>query len=171
MIYTSPKHSILRNLDLRKCHPRYPPSNSPPIPDDPNPETTALQLPLSASLILTSLPQDAHTALAKASASDIDGIPSKVTIRFQAVGSAPQLTQRIFKVSSANRFESVVGFLTKKLAKVTGGGGEMAEGGGVFCYVNSVFAPGLDEGIGGLWKCFKTDDQLIVAYSMTPAFG
>ena len=26
------------------------------------------------------------------------------------------------------------------------------EGGGVFCYVNSVFAPGLDEGVGGLWR-------------------
>lgn len=22
----------------------------------------------------------------------------------------------------------------------------------VFCYVNSVFAPGLDEGVGGLWR-------------------
>lgn len=22
----------------------------------------------------------------------------------------------------------------------------------MFCYVNSVFAPGLDEGVGGLWK-------------------
>ena len=31
---------------------------------------------------------------------------------------------------------------------VGGGGG----GGGVFCYVNSVFAPGLDEGVGGLWR-------------------
>lgn len=147
-------------------------SPSPPIPDSPNPSTTALPLPLSASLVLTSLPQDAHTALAKASADDIDGIPPKVTIRFQAVGSAPQLTQRIFKVSSANRFESVVGFLAKKLAKAAGGGGgEGPTQGGVFCYVNSVFAPGLDEGVGGLWRCFKTDDQLIVAYSMTPAFG
>jgi len=38
-----------------------------------------------------------------------------------------------------------------------------------------VFAPGLDEGVGGLWKCFKTgfqgDEQLVVGYSMTPAFG
>lgn len=25
-------------------------------------------------------------------------------------------------------------------------------GAGVFCYVNSVFAPGLDEGVGGLWR-------------------
>ena len=23
---------------------------------------------------------------------------------------------------------------------------------GVWCYVNNVFAPGLDEGVGGLWK-------------------
>ena len=28
----------------------------------------------------------------------------------------------------------------------------MGPGEGVFCYVNSVFAPGLDEGVGGLWS-------------------
>ncbi|CAF9909653.1 MAG: Ubiquitin-like protein [Alectoria fallacina] len=122
------------------------PSLSPPIPDDPNPDT--LPLPLSASLILTSLPQDATTALAKAS-DDVDGIPPKVTIRFQPVGSAPHLRQKIFKVSSANRFETVVSFLSKKLKGMEGVDGE---GGGVFCYVNSVFAPGLDEGVGGLWR-------------------
>lgn len=36
-----------------------------------------------------------------------------------------------------------------------GGAGEGGGGGGqghVFCYVNSVFAPGLDEGVGGLWS-------------------
>ena len=27
----------------------------------------------------------------------------------------------------------------------------MERGEGVFCYVNSVFAPGLDERVGGLW--------------------
>ena len=42
-----------------------------------------------------------------------------------------------------------MGFLSKKLKGMEGGGGD---GGGVFCYVNSVFAPGLDEGVGGLWK-------------------
>jgi len=70
-----------------------------------------------------------------------------VTIRFQPVGSAPHLKQRIFKVGSKNRFETVVSFLTKRLAGVAGGAD-----GGVFCYVNSVFAPGLDEGVGGLWR-------------------
>jgi hypothetical protein len=28
----------------------------------------------------------------------------------------------------------------------------LAEHEGVFCYVNSVFAPGLDEGVGNLWR-------------------
>ena len=39
-------------------------------------------------------------------------------------------------------------FLRKKLG---------AENGAVFCYVNSVFAPGLDEGVGNLWRasCFS----------------
>lgn len=34
-------------------------------------------------------------------------------------------------------------FLRKKLG---------AENGAVFCYVNNVFAPGLDEGVGNLWR-------------------
>ncbi len=55
----------------------------------------------------------------------------------------------MFKVSSANRFESVVSFLSRKLKGMEGMDGT---GAGVFCYVNSVFAPGLDEGVGGLWR-------------------
>lgn len=72
------------------------------------------------------------------------------------MGSAPHLKQRIFRVSSANRFETVVSFLTRKLAGQSGWEGKGGAGaggvGGVFCYVNSVFAPGLDEGVGGLWR-------------------
>lgn len=115
-----------------------------------------------------------------------------VPVRFQAVGSAPILRQKVFKVSASQKFETVVNFLRKKL--------ECKPTDSVFLYVNSVFAPGLDEGVGNLhrvsrshdrnlfippstfldvpkvrWlrriQCFKTDDQLIVAYSMTPAFG
>ena len=33
-----------------------------------------------------------------------------------------------------------------------GKSGEGSGSGNVFCYVNSVFAPGLDEGVGALWK-------------------
>jgi len=86
-----------------------------------------------------------------------------VSIRFQPVGSAPILKQRVFKISASSKLSVVLNFLRKKLG--------VKEGDGLFLYVNSVFAPGLDEGVGNLFRCFKTDDQLIVSYSTTPAFG
>ena len=67
-----------------------------------------------------------------------------VTIRFYPVGSAPPLRQKVFKVSASQKFETVVNFLRKKL--------ECKSTDSVFCYVNSVFAPGLDEGVGGLFR-------------------
>ena len=45
---------------------------------------------------------------------------------------------------SSELFESVVVFLRKRLG--------LRADEGVVCYINSVFAPGLDEGVGGLWK-------------------
>ncbi|KAJ5221387.1 uncharacterized protein N7469_010274 [Penicillium citrinum] len=136
-------------------------SNSPsvdtPIPDDDH--GADLPMNMTASVMLTGLPRDAHQALA-----DVEAIDAgKVTVRFQPLPSAPILKNRVFKISASQKFETVVKFLRKKL--------ECKHTDSVFCYVNSVFAPGLDEGIGGLFRCFKTDDQLIVAYSMTPAFG
>ncbi|KAL4971136.1 ubiquitin-like protein ATG12 [Aspergillus stella-maris] len=129
-----------------------------PIPDD-DEHGADLPLTMSASVVLTSLPRDATQALADAEAVDT----GKVTVRFQPLASAPILKNRVFKISASQKFETVVKFLRKKL--------NCKDTDSVFCYVNSVFAPGLDEGVGGLWRCFKTDDQLIVAYSTTPAFG
>ena len=67
-----------------------------------------------------------------------------VPIRFQAVGSAPILRQKVFKVSASQKFETVVNFLRRKL--------ECGPSDSVFLYVNSVFAPGLDEGVGNLYR-------------------
>ncbi|KAL2217433.1 autophagy protein Apg12 [Thermoascus aurantiacus ATCC 26904] len=128
-----------------------------PIPDEAH--GADLPLTMSASVVLSGLPRDAHKALADAEAIDT----GKVTVRFKALPSAPILKNQVFKISASQKFETVVRFLRKKL--------DCKETDSVFCYVNSVFAPSLDEGVGGLWRCFKTDDQLIVAYSMTPAFG
>ncbi|KAI5300923.1 Ubiquitin-like protein [Ascosphaera pollenicola] len=85
---------------------------------------------------------------------DIDSINAgKVNIRFKPLPSAPILKTQVFKINASQKFEAVVRFLKKKLnCKPTDS---------VFCYVNSVFAPALDENVGGLWRCFKTDDQLI----------
>ncbi|KAK2873830.1 Ubiquitin-like protein [Arthroderma sp. PD_2] len=127
------------------------------IPDAGGP--AGIPLTASASVVFTGLPKGRHRALDEVEALD----EGKVTIRFLPMPSAPVLRTRVFKVSASQKFESVVRFLRKKL--------RCSETDSVFCYVNSVFAPGLDEGIGGLWRCFKTDDQLNVSYSMTPAFG
>ncbi|KAF2837614.1 APG12-domain-containing protein [Patellaria atrata CBS 101060] len=132
-------------------------STATPIPD--SDDTTDAPLTLAASVTLTALPRDAAAALEKAGDVGVE----KVTIRFQPVGSAPHLRQRVFKVSAHQRFETVVRFLRKKLG--------LAERESVFCYVSSVFAPALDEGVGNLWKCFKTKDELVVGYSVTPSFG
>ncbi|EXJ95182.1 autophagy-like protein 12 [Capronia coronata CBS 617.96] len=118
-----------------------------------------LPMSMTASVILTHLPKDASQAL-----KEVDEIDNhKVSVRFQAIGSAPILKQRVFKINASSRFSVVLNFLRKKLG--------IKEGDGLFLYVNSVFAPGLDEGVGNLFRCFKTDDQLIVSYSATPAFG
>ena len=50
----------------------------------------------------------------------------------------------VFNCGSSQRFEFVVKFLRKRL--------QVKESESVFCYVNSVFAPGLDEGVGNLWR-------------------
>ncbi|KAI9864231.1 MAG: Ubiquitin-like protein [Vezdaea acicularis] len=135
------------------------PSRGPgtPIPDSPAP--TDLPLTMSASIVLTSLPKDTHNALENAGVMDL----KKVSVRFKAISSAPQLSVTVYKINASQRFETVVKFLRGKLG--------LRKTEGLFYYVNSQFAPGLDEVVGNLWKCFRTDDQLIVTYSTTPAFG
>jgi hypothetical protein len=60
------------------------------------------------------------------------------------VGSAPILRTLVFKISASMKFETVVNFLRKKL--------DCKPADSVFLYVNSVFAPGLDEGVGNLFR-------------------
>jgi ubiquitin-like protein ATG12 len=110
---------------------------------------------MSTSILLASpnLPTDARTALNQLAAT-LDPPTLKVAIRFHAIGSAPQLKQKVFKISASSKFGTVVAFLRKKLYGKPAEGGEakMGAGQGLFCYVNSVFAPGLDEGVGNLWR-------------------
>lgn len=177
-----------------------------PSPDSPMPDTDSdnynnrgsgtaspeIPLTLSASVMLADLPRDATAALASAG-----GFPaqSKVVVKFKAVGSAPALQQDVCKISAARKFEEVVRYLRRKL--------RCGDSDSVFLYVNSAFAPSLDEVVGNLhqvsffsnstsffpfvgftrWdasvrltdgnmQCFKNaHDQLVVAYSITPAFG
>ncbi|KAH6842980.1 ubiquitin-like autophagy protein Apg12-domain-containing protein [Chaetomium sp. MPI-CAGE-AT-0009] len=119
-----------------------------------------LPLTMAASTVLTALPRDATAAIAAAG-----GFPQeKVVVRFRPVGSAPAIRRDLVKVASTHKFESVVAYLRKML--------KVAENESVFLYINSTFAPALDEVVGNLWRCFKdSSDHLNVSYSVTPAFG
>nr|F7W503.2 RecName: Full=Ubiquitin-like protein ATG12; AltName: Full=Autophagy-related protein 12 [Sordaria macrospora k-hell] len=123
--------------------------------DSPN-----LPLTMTASTVLMTLPRDATAALAEAGKFGQE----KVVIRFKPVGSAPALRREQVKVSSTERFDTVMTYIRKTL--------KCRESDSVFLYVNSVFAPALDEVVGNLWRCFKdSTNQLNVSYSMTPSFG
>ncbi|ORY12880.1 ubiquitin-like autophagy protein Apg12-domain-containing protein [Clohesyomyces aquaticus] len=132
--------------------------SEPRIPDEED-NTADVPLTMAASVMLTNLPRDASAALKEAGVLGV----GKVTIRLHPIGNAPALTQRIFKLSSTQSFATIVRFLRRKLG--------VKDSDSVFCYVGNVFSPSLDEGVGNLWSCFKTNDELVVGYAMAPAFG
>ncbi|KAF2858645.1 APG12-domain-containing protein [Piedraia hortae CBS 480.64] len=113
-------------------------------------------LPLSASLILDSLPQ--HTSTAAETAGEI--AHEKVTIKLIPLGNARTLATSKFRCGRGQKFEAVVNFVRRRLDVQA-----------VHCYVNSAFAPAMDEGVGGLWRCFNIEGELRVHYSIAPAFG
>lgn len=119
-------------------------------------EAADLQMTMAASVVLEHLPKD--TARALDTAGDLEQAKGTrtaisisewiltivVTIRLSPLPNTPQLRTPRFKCSSKQRFEYIVRFLRRKLA--------LKDHEAVFCYVNSVFAPGLDEGVGNLWR-------------------
>ena len=120
-------------------------------------DKTEAPLTMAASVVLTNLPRDASKALETAGHLGIEKSKLRtclletsqhvnfaaVTVRLQPIGSAPHLNQRVFKLSTNQRFETIVRFLRKRLG--------VKEHESVFCYVGSVFSPALDEGVGNLW--------------------
>lgn len=99
-----------------------------------------LPLTMMASVVLTQLPLDATAALQEAGGFE----KAKVNVRFKAVGSAPILKQQVYKISATQRFEAVVLFLRKVL--------KVRREDSVFLYVNSTFAPSMDEVVGNLHR-------------------
>lgn len=85
---------------------------------------------------------------------------TKIQIKFQPIGSIPQLRPNTCKISSHKPFSTINVFLKKRL-KVEN----------VFCYINNSFAPSPNERIGDLWAQFKVNDELIISYCAIVAFG
>jgi ubiquitin-like protein ATG12 len=86
------------------------------------------------------LPRDASAALAAAGAFPQE----KIVVRFKPVGSAPPIPRELVKVASEHKFDFVVNYMRKAL--------KLTEAESVFLYVNSAFAPALDEVVGNLWR-------------------
>ncbi|PWN93493.1 APG12-domain-containing protein [Acaromyces ingoldii] len=89
--------------------------------------------------------------------------PSKIVIRFKAIGSAPQMKNNYFRITSFNRFQAVIQFLRKELG--------MKQSDALFTYINSSFSPAPDDSVGNLFRCFGTEGHLIVNYSLQAAWG
>jgi ubiquitin-like protein ATG12 len=86
--------------------------------------------------------------------------PDKVVVLLKATGDAPILKQNKFKITSSERFEKVVGFLSKQLGKEQ-----------IFVYLNSAFTPNYDETVANLYRWHGTEGKLVVNYAMQQAWG
>jgi len=73
------------------------------------------------------------------------------------------LKQKYYKITASNKFQAVISFLRKEL------GWKPQDS--LFLYINAAFSPAPDDTVGNLYKCFKTDNYLIVNYSSTAAWG
>ncbi|GAA5971605.1 hypothetical protein JCM8115_001027 [Rhodotorula mucilaginosa] len=88
---------------------------------------------------------------------------SKVVVRFKATGNAPIMKQNFYKITASNQFRTVTAFLRKEL------GWKPSDP--LFVYINSAFAPALDDTVANLYKSFGTENHLLVNYSSTQAWG
>jgi ubiquitin-like protein ATG12 len=137
--------------------PDAPPSDA-IIPD--RSDSPEIPLTMTASVLLTALPRDASAAIAEAGVFASE----KVLVKFKPVGNAPRMTRDSGRITATQKFEGVVAYLRRTL--------RIKDTDSVFLYVNSAFAPSLDEIVGNLHRCFRnSSDQLVVHYSLTPAFG
>lgn len=74
---------------------------------------------MSSSHITGPFPPEAQAALATYTAKD----PTKVLVRFKAIGAAPIMKNNAFRITSFNRFQAVVVFLKKELGNIGTGAG------------------------------------------------
>jgi ubiquitin-like protein ATG12 len=83
--------------------------------------------------------------------------------RHRAIGNAPIMKNNIFKISSNHKFQTVILFLKREL--------NLKSQDSIYLYINSAFSPSPDEILKNLYQCFHINQQLIINYCMTPAWG
>ncbi|RCK63097.1 Ubiquitin-like protein ATG12 [Candida viswanathii] len=122
----------------------------------PPPQT---KIPLSTSIILEKkIPLEQQEKVLNPPPTTTD---SKIMIRFVPIGSTPSIQPRVFKISSGQTISTLNKFLCKKLRHK----------GILHLYIQNSFMPLPDEQIGSLYALFKTNNELIISYCNTIAFG
>eukprot|EP01083_Nonionella_stella_P013984 39335_1 len=89
--------------------------------------------------------------------------PDKIVIHFRPVGSAPILKQKKFKVGADKLFLSLENFLKKQL--------KLSSNDQIYIYINQAFQPSFDERLGDLYSCFRIGKELVLHYSLVPAWS
>ncbi|AOA63973.1 Autophagy-related protein 12 [Komagataella phaffii CBS 7435] len=97
----------------------------------------------------------------------------KISIRFIPIGSAPEITPKVFKISSSNNFGALLSFLDKRLGNnlIYKNQINHLTGGRIFGYLHNSFAPSPDENLDNLYKNFGINGELVVSYSDRVAFS
>eukprot|EP00753_Platysulcus_tardus_P021355 PLAT8865.1.p2 GENE.PLAT8865.1~~PLAT8865.1.p2 ORF type:complete len:103 (-),score=21.99 PLAT8865.1:108-416(-) len=90
-------------------------------------------------------------------------VPDNVKLHFQAVGGAPILRKKKFRVRSDEKFARVITWLRKQLS--------LKPDAPLFVYCSSAFAPSPDETLGPLYACFQSGNELKLQYGLTGAWG
>ncbi|KAK6455423.1 autophagy protein 12, partial [Scheffersomyces xylosifermentans] len=85
----------------------------------------------------------------------------KITIRFVPIGSTPRITSAVFTISSNQTVSTLTKFLGKMLKTKEH----------VYVYIQNSFQPNPDEKLNDLYHLFKTNNELIVSYCQSVAFG
>lgn len=142
-------------------------SSSSDVTDDANSiieEETQVKpiVPLTTSVVIDKLPIEQQSKLSKTLEHPGATKAEKVTIRFQAIGSTPSITPRIFMISSTQTVSTLMKFLIKKLR---------IKNNTIYLYIQNSFQPTPDEVIGDLFLLFKTNNELVISYCKTIAFG
>lgn len=89
--------------------------------------------------------------------------PVQVKLHFLAVGGAPILKRNKFQVRDTMTVGELLVYLRKTL--------KIREADPLFVYVNSSFAPGLDQELKSLHDCFSVNDELVLQYAITSSYG
>lgn len=84
-------------------------------------------------------------------------------VQFKAVGSAPILRKNKFRVDAGESFGTVIAFLRRQL--------QIGDTDPLCCYLASAFAPAATQPLRALADAFAVEGELVVSYSLTPAYG